>query len=327
MNQVYICYMEKDASVAAPALKTLASLSFRGCEKECDSVENGWEKALEVDDSIDLFFDPACHDITDAAPKSIFFGLAKRNRYMGLAGYIFNATADPSKFATIPVLDYGPNYWSICNQAVINPASANSFYSSMVGARAVMQARIIEKNYGGSAPMYINDSNGLGGQLGALVGSSKLRYSFKDPDIRQKFASKNYNVVISDPNYGILITSQMTCKSGALTDWSYIGHACAFLNLQKLIWDNVMIPQVGKANNPYYRELRAQQVQRYLDVRTGGSNSIWAAASVDTSTAPGVNDAAAQKARKFVLTVKVRVNIFSEEVTLNFVNLPQDATL
>ena len=77
----------------------------------------------------------------------------------------------------------------------------------------------------------------------------------------------------------------------------------------------------------YYRELRAQQVQRYLDVRTGGSNSIWAAASVDTSTAPGVNDAAAQKARKFVLTVKVRVNIFSEEVTLNFVNLPQDATL
>ena len=327
MNQVYICYMEKDASVAAPALKTLASLSFRGCEKEYDSVENGWEKALEVDDSIDLFFDPACHDITDAAPKGTFFGLAGRNRYMGLAGYIFNATADPSKFATIPALDCGPNYWSICNQAVINPASANSFYSSMVGARAVMQARIIEKNYGGSAPMYINDSNGLGGQLGALVGSSKLRYSFKDPDIRQKFASKNYNVVISDPNYGVLITSQMTCKSGALTDWSYIGHACAFLNLQKLIWDNVMIPQVGKANNPYYRELRAQQVQRYLDVRTGGSNSIWAAASVDTSTAPGVNDAAAQKARKFVLTVKVRVNIFSEEVTLNFVNLPQDATL
>ena len=327
MNQVYICYMEKDASVAAPALKTLASLSFRGCEKKYDSVENGWEKALEVDDSIDLFFDPACHDITNAVPEDTFFGLAKRNRYMGLAGYIFNATADPSKFATIPVLDYGPNYWSICNQAVINPASANSFYSSMVGARAVMQARIIEKNYGGSAPMYINDSNGLGGQLGALVGSSKLRYSFKDPDIRQKFASKNYNVVISDPNYGVLITSQMTCKSGALTDWSYIGHACAFLNLQKLIWDNVMIPQVGKANNPYYRELRAQQVQRYLDVRTGGSNSIWAAASVDTSTAPGVNDAAAQKARKFVLTVKVRVNIFSEEVTLNFVNLPQDATL
>ena len=327
MNQVYICYMEKDASVAAPALKTLAPLSFRGCEKEYDSVENGWEKALEVDDSIDLFFDPACHDITNAVPEDTFFGLAKRNRYMGLAGYIFNATADPSKFATIPVLDYGPNYWSICNQAVINPASANSFYSSMVGARAVMQARIIEKNYGGSAPMYINDSNGLGGQLGALVGSSKLRYSFKDPDIRQKFASKNYNVVISDPNYGVLITSQMTCKSGALTDWSYIGHACAFLNLQKLIWDNVMIPQVGKANNPYYRELRAQQVQRYLDVRTGGSNSIWAAASVDTSTAPGVNDAAAQKARKFVLTVKVRVNIFSEEVTLNFVNLPQDATL
>ena len=328
-DQVYICYAETNSSVADPVLATLAPISFRGCEKTYDNeaIETGWDKAVEVNDSIDLFFDPACHDVETVNSKSNFFGLATRNRYMGLAGYIFNITANPDKADSLDELTYGPNYWNICNQAVINPASANSFYSSMVGARAVMQARIIEKNYGGSAPMYINDGNGLGGQLGSLVGSSKLRYSFKDPNVRQKFASKNYNVVISDPNYGVLITSQMTCKSGALTDWSYIGHACAFLNLQKLIWDNVMIPQVGKANNPYYRELRAQQVQRYLDVRTGGSNSIWAAATVDTSTAPGVNDAAAQKARKFVLTVKVRVNIFSEEVTLNFVNLPQDATL
>lgn len=330
-NQVYICYVESNSSVADPTLTTLAPISFRGCEKQYDdeAVESGWEKAIEVSDSIDLFFDPMCHNIGSdkKAPSGTFFELANRNRYMGLAGYIFNATAAPGEVESIPVLTYGPNYWSICNQAVINPASANSFYSSMVGARAVMQARIIEKNYGGSAPMYINDGNGLGGQLGSLVGSSKLRYSFKDPDVRQKFANKNYNVVISDPNYGVLITAQMTCKQGALTDWSYIGHACAFLNLQKLIWDNVMTPQVGKANNPYYRELRAQQVQRYLDVRTGGSNSIWAAATVDTSTAPGVNDAAARKANKFVITVKVKVNIFSETVTLNFVNFPQDATL
>ena len=328
-DQVYICYAETNSSVADPVLATLAPISFRGCEKTYDNeaIETGWDKAVEVNDSIDLFFDPVCHDVETVNSKSKFFGLATRNRYMGLAGYIFNITANPNKADSLDELTYGPNYWNICNQAVINPASANSFYSSMVGARAVMQARIIEKNYGGSAPMYINDSNGLGGQLGSLVGSSKLRYSFKDPDIRQKFANKHYNVVVSDPNYGVLITSQMTCKSGALTDWSYIGHACAFLNLQKLIWDNVMTPQIGKANNPYYRELRAQQVQRYLDVRTGGSNSIWAAATVDTSTAPGVNDAAARKANKFVITVKVKVNIFSETVTLNFVNFPQDATL
>lgn len=328
-DQVYICYVESDSSVADPTLATLAPISFRGCEKAYDNeaIETGWDNAVEVNDSIDLFFDPACHDVETVNSKSKFFGLATRNRYMGLAGYIFNITANPDKADSLDELTYGPNYWNICNQAVINPASANSFYSSMVGARAVMQARIIEKNYGGSAPMYINDSNGLGGQLGSLVGSSKLRYSFKDPDTRQKFANKHYNVVISDPNYGVLITAQMTCKSGALTDWSYIGHACAFLNLQKLIWDNVMTPQIGKANNPYFRELRAQQVQRYLDVRTGGSNSIWAAATVDTSTAPGVNDAAARKANKFVITVKVKVNIFSETVTLNFVNFPQDATL
>ena len=329
-SQPYVCYAELNAAVDTSEIKSLASLSFRGCKKvygDGSVMEKGWTSALEIDDSIDLFFDPICHDVTSSAPTGAFFGLATQSKYMGLAGYLFNCTVDPDKVSDAPALTYGPNYWSICNQAVINPASTNSFYSSMIGARAVMQARIIERNYGGSAPMYINDSNGLGGQLGSLVGSTKLRYSFKKPDVRQKLADKNYNVVISDPNYGVLITSQMTCKEGTLTDWSYIGHACAFLTLEKLIWDNVMIPQIGKANNPYYRDLRAQQVQRYLDARTGGSNSIWSAATVDTSTAPGVNDVAAQKARKFVIVVKVKVNIFSEEVVLNFINLPQDATL
>ena len=329
-SQPYVCYAEVDAAVDTSEIKSLAPLSFRGCKKDYgdnSDTEKGWTSALEIDDSIDLFFDPVCHDVTSSAPTGAFFGLATQSKYMGLAGYLFNCTVDPDKVSEAPALTYGPNYWSICNQAVINPASTNSFYSSMIGARAVMQARIIERNYGGSAPMYINDSNGLGGQLGSLVGSTKLRYSFKKPDVRQKLADKNYNVVISDPNYGVLITSQMTCKEGTLTDWSYIGHACAFLTLEKLIWDNVMIPQIGKANNPYYRDLRAQQVQRYLDARTGGSNSIWSAATVDTSTAPGVNDVAAQKARKFVIVVKVKVNIFSEEVVLNFINLPQDATL
>lgn len=329
-SQPYVCYAEINAAVDTSGITSLASLSFRGCKKDYGDgsvMEKGWTSALEIDDSIDLFFDPVCHDVTSSAPTGAFFGLATQSKYMGLAGYLFNCTVDPDKVSEAPALTYGPNYWSICNQAVINPASTNSFYSSMIGARAVMQARIIERNYGGSAPMYINDSNGLGGQLGSLVGSTKLRYSFKKPDVRQKLADKNYNVVISDPNYGVLITSQMTCKEGTLTDWSYIGHACAFLTLEKLIWDNVMIPQIGKANNPYYRDLRAQQVQRYLDARTGGSNSIWSAATVDTSTAPGVNDVAAQKARKFVIVVKVKVNIFSEEVVLNFINLPQDATL
>lgn len=336
-SQPYICYSGTSPTIDSTLIKSLASLTFRGCTKSYatpsegpDPILKGWEYAKEIDDNIDLFFDPICHEEVKA-PTGGFFSLANTNKYMGLAGYIFNYTPanlnQDTAFDSLDSLDYGPNYWNICNQAVINPASENSFYSSMVGARAAMQARIIEKNYGGSAPMYTNDANGLGGQLGTLVGSSKLRYSFKNPELRRKLANKHYNVVVSDPNYRVMITSQMTCKSGPLTDWSYIGHACAFLNLEKLIWDNVMIPQIGKANNPYYRDLRAQQVQRYLDERTGGSNSIWAAATVDTSTAPGVNDMAAQKARKFIIVVKVKVNVFSEEVVLNFVNLPQDAAL
>ena len=124
-----------------------------------------------------------------------------------------------------------------------------------------------------------------------------------------------------------MVVGQKTCKSGEVTDWSYIGHVCSFLEFQREVKEQVMIPQLGKPNNPRYRELRKEQVERLLSPRIESNNRIWAEAIVDTSTAAGVNDTQAQRARKFVINVKVKVDIYSEYVTLNFTNVAQDTTL
>ena len=120
---------------------------------------------------------------------------------------------------------------------------------------------------------------------------------------------------------------QKTCKTGSITDWNYIGHVCSFFDFLKEVRANVMIPQIGKPNNPYYRELRRDQVWNILRDRLTGSNRIWAEALVDTSTADGVNDIYAQRARKFVIVCKVRVDTFSEIVELNFYNEDQATIL
>ena len=190
-----------------------------------------------------------------------------------------------------------------------------------------MQARIIENKFGGAAPMFTNTgSPAIGGVLSSIASISKLRYKY-DKDMQSSLDTMNFNPVISDRNYGIMLTGQKTCKAGALTDWSYIGHVSAFLNFKREVRKYVMIPQLGKPNNPYYRELRKDQVLNILNRRLEGGNRIWAEGIVDTSTADGCNDALALKARKFVINVKVKVDIFSEYVELNFTNVDQETEL
>ena len=85
--------------------------------------------------------------------------------------------------------------------------------------------------------------------------------------------------------------------------------------------------RTGKPNNPYYRTLRKDQVLAYLNDRTQGEGRIWTWAECDTSTAAGVNDVYALKARKFIINVRVQVDVFSEKVELNFTNEGQESTV
>lgn len=295
---------------------------------DADLHNLGWEAAMEDEYSdVDIFFDSSRHSYAEGrafnAASSTFFSIANQHK---LSGYIFNYTIAPEFAQRFEgKLSYGYNYWNICNEAKITEQGKGTIWSPMTGTRAKMQSLIIKDRWGGVAPMYLN-SAGLGGQLPGMTGVNTLRYTYKK-DVQMILDDKNFNPVIKDANYGIMVVGQKTCKGDDITDYSYIGHVSAFLNFEKEVKINVMIPQLGKANNDYYRTLRAQQVEALLAKRLQGSNRIWAAAQVDTSTADGCNDAAARKARKFVINTKVKVDIFSEFVELNFVNVDQDTVL
>lgn len=294
----------------------------------------GWKLAQDGDYSdVDIFFDSSRHSKATKAQwsKSLFFSLAKTSaNNHELAGYIFNSTMSPEEVdvsTDVDQLGFGRNYWNTCNEAIIDlSGNGNRILSPLTGAKALMQCRIIENRYGGVAPMWENQGTpAMGGQL-KMVTIYKMRYKYSKSQL-DKMDELNYNPIINDRQYGVMCVGQKTCKDGEITDWSYIGHASAFLNFIKQVRENVMIPQIGKANNSYYRTLRKEQVEQYLSKRLEGNNRIWAEASVDTSTADGVNDVHALRARKFVINVRVRVDVFSESVELNFTNEDQATTI
>lgn len=291
----------------------------------------GWETVKKEDlDDVDIFFDSEYHKDYNELKNSVFFKLgvtSPQNKYSvqnnRFSGHIFNYT--PSNPNTITEkLSFGRNYWNICNLAVIDLPNGGRILSPMTGARALMQCRIIEGAYGGVAPMWEN-SKGMGGQLN-MISPYRVKYKYTKEQL-DNLDLYNYNPVIYDRQYGLMCVGQKTCKDEEITDWSYIGHACAFMVFIKQIRKYVMLPQIGKKNNPYYRTLRKEQVQQYLRDRISGTDRIWSEGIVDTSTADGVNDINAQRARKFVIKVSVKVDTFSEYVELNFYNEDQSTTI
>ena len=291
----------------------------------------GWETVKKEDlDDVDIFFDSEYHQDDKDLENSVFFELgvtSPQNKYSvqnnRFSGHIFNYTpSNPDKLTD--KLSFGRNYWNICNLAVIDLPNGGRILSPMTGARALMQCRIIEGAYGGVAPMWEN-SKGMGGQLN-MISPYRVKYKYTKEQL-DNLDLYNYNPVIYDRQYGLMCVGQKTCKDGEITDWSYIGHACAFMVFIKQIRKYVMLPQIGKKNNPYYRTLRKEQVQQYLRDRISGTDRIWSEGIVDTSTADGVNDINAQRAMKFVIKVSVKVDTFSEYVELNFYNEDQSTTV
>lgn len=285
-------------------------------KKENEIYNKGWAYAGDAEYSnVNIFFESRALDENSISSESnTFFSLSIKHP---LAGYIFNYT--PSTVSNLTPLSQGERYWNICNKAIVTLSSKERIISPLTGSRAAMQCRIIENRWGGIAPMYLNSGTpSMGGQL-TVPGIYKMVYKYSSDD-QKNLDENNYNPVVMDHSYGVMCVGQKTCKAGETTDWSYIGHVCSFLTFQREVREQVMIPQLGKANNPYYRQLRAEQVNQLLARRLEGNNRIWAEATVDTSTATGCNDAAAQRAKKFIINVKVKPDIYSEYVELNFTN-------
>ena len=292
--------------------------SLEGTRVSPATLEDGWlfpEKPEYGD--VDLFFNSE----VDPDPNSSFFTLADRTPYP-VQGFLFSMT--PPNLEDISPLSFGPRYWNICGKFTrVSAYTKEKYVSGLVGSRALMQAKIIEGGYGGIAPMFLNE-NGMGGQLSVSVRKALNSWDKNEVDI---LTDNNYNPIIKDPTYGLLLVGQKTCQAGALSDWSYIGHACSFITLEKALIDPVLIPQIGRANNDYYRDLRKTQVEAYISPRISGPKAIWADAIVDTSTREGVNDDTALEAKEFRIVIKVQPNIYSEYVTLTLSSYPQGVEL
>lgn len=293
------------------------SCSLTGTRVAASNLDDGWtfpEKPEYGD--VDLFFNSE----TDPSTASSFFTLADRTSYP-VQGFLFSLT--PSIEGISP-LTFGARYWNVCGKFTrVSPYTKEKYVSGLIGSRALMQAKIIENSYGGVAPMFLNE-NGLGGQLNVSVRKALNSWDKNEIDI---LTDNNYNPIIKDPTYGLMLVGQKTCQKGVLSDWSYIGHVSSFIALEKTLIDSVLIPQIGKPNNDYYRDLRKTQVESYLSPRISGARAIWADAIVDTSTREGVNDAEALAAKQFKIVVKVQPNIYSEYVTLTLASYPQGVEL
>ena len=293
-------------------------------KKEVDA----FKKANSLDENSDQI-----KSVKTTLDADKFFSLAKARQ---TSGFLFNYTVDPKVIdASNPDIqqyqldlggDNGRQYWNVCNELVVDLVDGSRFMSPLMGSRALMQTRIIEYRYGGVAPEWTNTGTpSMGGQFVGLT-STRLRFRY-DKDQQDLLDKMNFNPVISDRTYGLMLTGHKTCQSGDLTDWSYIGHACSFLAFEKEARRLVMNPQLGKPNNPYYRDLRKFQIEELLAKRLQGSGRIWAYGDCDTSTAPGVNDTQALRAKQFRIKVRVKVDIYSEYVILDFYNLDQDTAV
>ena len=201
---------------------------------------------------------------------------------------------------------------------VKDPYTNKKYWMKPFGYVGLKLARIIDLRLGGAAPMWNDDSNGLGGQLACSV--LKARWPFKDTatEIMDK---KGINPIIYNNSDGVMIVSQRSTQDPTnTTDWSYLGHSMAFDLCKREIRDNVMRPQIGKLNNDYYQEMRQTQTEAILDKRISGSNPIWAAAECHIKD---VNTTAIKAQRKFAIKVRVQVNVFGEVVELSFENTAQ----
>lgn len=199
--------------------------------------------------------------------------------------------------------------------------TGKKYWTSLVGAYGAKCMRIIEGKLGGWAPMF-TDIGGYGGQLPVTVERAKYEFTAEEQQILDE---KGLNPIILDPTYGVMVISQKTTQDpDNLSDWSYLGHSMAFDLFKREIRDNVMIPQIGKPNDSYYQAMRQRQCEAILNRRTGGTQPIWAAGKVEIANV-NTDDIKAQ--RKFKIKITVKVNIFSEWVELEFVNVAQTTQL
>lgn len=262
--------------------------------------------------------------------KPLLFNLRAGNR--PLCSFLSARILQPSEYAndqTIVVSARLTGTGQIVNRMLRQDVNTGkTYFATLVGFAGVQYSKIIQDKLGAWAPMYQNISGGYGGQLAAVVIDQEYDLSITDSlgqQIEQTLDQIGLIPLILDPTNGVMLAGQKTTQDPTqLTDWSYFGHTMAFDKARRQIRDNVMFPQIGKPNNPYYQGVRQQQTNAILNQWTSGSSPAWQSA---TAIVGAVNTPAVMAARDFRLQVDVKVYVYSETVTLIFRNVAQTSSV
>ena len=295
------------------------------------TLQQGWDLAgLSLYEDVSLFIDPEfCDSVIPtfaslrgtSSPFSTFVsGLRITNAAATTLSDNTKATNDlVSKRAGLPSLT-GLAYY--CNELYTSESyTGTSFWTIPVGAMASMLGNIMVSWMGGKAPMWVNENN-VGGQI--VVSSTKQKFSFS-ADMLDTLDAAGINPIIRSNEYGVMATSQKTSQDSAnLTDWSFLGHQMAFDLFKKEMRSSVMIPQIGKAIDTNHMEIRQRQATVILDKRTKGNSAIWDSGAIYIKE---VNTADTKLQNNFIIKARVKVNPFSEYVTLILENIPQTGTV
>ena len=334
-------FTEADLKGMNTSISQYPSIVLKGGTKNFETEEMntvalhnlGWEEAKDDDfGDVAYFFD--CYRNTYQSiygstaeeeqgedTKSVFFDLAS---WRPQSGFIYNFTIAPNEISGMEPLGIGSNYWNLCNEAIINLPNGNGKITSpCTGERTRMQCLAEERRYGGAAIMYTN-VNGVGGQLN--LDPLRVRYKY-NKDQQSALDDLNFNPMILDHTYGLMVVGNKTSKAGDISDWSFIAQTASYLVFEREMKTQVLLGVIGKPNNPYQRNLRKQMTESLVRKRIEGTNRIWSQAAVICDTSDGCNDLYARRNRKFVINVLIKSEIYTETVVLNFVTYDQSVDI
>lgn len=332
-SKVYKNFNDSTKTWTTPINKTVSGVrvvedaTFTDSTDLAGTLALGWSEATDPQyEEVVMFFDNSGEDAVKTTMASLRNGLHKTATFVSPIKVTSSDTdtavsAIVAKRATCPST-FGLAY--ICNEFLIKDPQGKEYYSSIVGSVALDYSLIIEKKYGGVAPMYTNDGNNLGGQLSRTVKKAKYKFTADHLDTLDE---AGVNPIILDNYYGLMLTSQRSAANPlVLTDWSYLGHSMAFDLLKRELKKEVLIPQIGKAISPFYLDLRQRATENILSKRLTGDDAIWTAGEVLVND-ESVNNDETKSENKFWVKVRVKVTPFSEWVVLVLNNVAQTTNL
>lgn len=246
-----------------------------------------------------------------------------RNSYQTFSDYLYPVAMGVSGSDAITArLSTGPDNTGlkmyINHFPTVDTYNGGYFWTSWIG-RVGYQFGLMDDIFNGLAPMWINDSQGHGGQLGSGVASGGAEFDFSEDQLLL-LDNAGINPIVIDPNFGVMIKSQKTMKSPAsISDYNYIDRSRLFDYIKKNIIEQVLVYYIGKKNNATTRNEARGRGEQILSPIVGRGLLSQAIVKCDEEN----NNETVLAESKLVYEVGVRVVPSAELIVFNFVNAGQ----